>query len=876
MKKFICVASLVLVVCQYGCLNTNSLSGTIGINPDTITVAAGTTQGFSVILTGSLASVNVKWSISGQGCSAGSCGTIDQGGNYTAPQTVPTNPFIQVIATDDSDPSKFAVANVTIGSAVAISITQPAANPSTVSSTQTLTFAAKITNSSNTTVTWSVSGAGCSGAACGTFSLATTPNSSTTTTYTAPNPLPGPPTVTITATSVADPTQKATLIVDLTLLVNVSPASTTVSLFDTQQFSAPTSGLQASPAATVTWSLSNTGTDCTLGTDPCGTISSTGLYQAPGALPSPVTVTVTASVSQAVTNGPLTGTNTGTITLTNSSSGANSQLFDHYAFIYRGYSISSGAVSPFVEAGSLIFDGNGNIVAGSVEDDNNGSSFHQQQAVTGTYKFDATDNTRGSITLSGGLVTSLRFILVPNGAAVATTIFLTDFGGATAGSGTMQQQDKTQFANTTLNAPYALSLRGGANGGTTVAAAIGRFDGQSSGTTIANGELGRTFGSSAAFGDCGTTSSTITFPSFSNFFTGTISGVTSSGNTTFSLSNVSIKGATAISATFSAYIVSASKLFLVETDNTGFAFVGTAEQQSSTSFTNADFSGVYNQSLRSLNGPGAGNVDHTATHSPATSASGTVIGEFGEWGGNLDGGTILEGLDFEGSTATAPGGYYSVQSNGLVLEAACPVFEARYVMYLISPSRAYVWNIDSSSPDLSVTNLGDSIGEIDLQQPQPPAQQSSMGVVTYAVSFEGIEGNFASNVHTASNAIAASGVVQFDTPTAGQVTFILDISRGATNTGSTPATAIGSYTFDCNNSNVDVDGCNIAPGFTTEDFNWNYAAITGITFSGSPPFTPPIPNHFWFLSSNLLLFDYIDTAGGTAPSNIGGLAVKNQ
>src|SRR5262249_11468202 len=154
-----------------------------------------------------------------------------------------------------------------------------------------------------------------------------------------------------------------------------------------------------------------------------------------------------------------------------------------------------------------------------------------------------------------------------------------------------------------------------------------------------------------------------------------------------------------------------------------------------------------------------------------------------------------------------------------------------------------------------VANIGDGIGEIDLQEPEPPTQLTTMGAVTYAVSFEGVEGNFLSNGHSPTGAIAASGIVKFDSPAAGQVTFILDISRGAQNTGTTPVPAIGSYDFSCNDLAVDVDGCNIVG--PAEDFPWNYAAINGITFSGSPPFTPLIPNHFWFVSANQLLFDYI-------------------
>lgn len=876
MKKLIYLTSVVILcLTQYSCLNTTSKSGTIGINPDSVTVAAGTSQAFSVLLTGALANITVKWSISGQGCSGGSCGTIDQSGNYMAPNTVPANPNIQIIAKDAADPSKFGIANVTIGPAVSVSITQPAANPSTVSSTQTLTFVAKVTNSSNTAVNWSVGGTGCSGAGnpCGMFSVAQTTNGMSTT-YTAPNPLPGP-TVTVTATSVADSNQTATLTVDLTLLVNVSPASPTVNIFNTQQFSTQVFGLQGSPAATTNWTLSNTGTNCALATNPCGTISASGLYTAPATPPTPAAVTVTASVSQAATNGLLTGSSTATLTVSQCSGGAECQLGGHYAFIYRGYSVSSGAVTPFVEAGSLILDGFGKIAPGSVEDDNDGTTPHSQQAITGTYLFDATDNTRGKITLTSGLVTTMRFVVVPNTSSpfVATTVFLTDFGGTHAGSGTMQQQDKNLFSNATFSggtAAWAMQVRGDNN----APSAVGRFDVQNAGTNTINAELGRTFGSKTAFGDCGMTTSAITFPAYSNTNTGAISGVTSSGNATLVLANVSVKGAAAASLTFSAYIVTASKLFLVETDSTGFAFVGTAEQQSPTNpsgFTNADFGGVYSLSVSSLNGPGMGNVDHTALHSPGTSSAGTIIIDFGEWGGNLDGTQNLEGLDFEGTTTAFPGGYYSVQSNGLALAAACPGgFMPRYVLYLISPSRAYLWNIDSSTPDLSVTHLADSIGEIDLQQPQLPVQISSMGTVTYAVSFEGVEGVNFTDPHTASTAIAASGVVEFDTPSAGKVTFILDVSRGSQNTGSTPITAVGTYDFSCGTGAVDFDGCQLG---TTEDFNWNYAAITGsISFSGSPPFMPALPDHFWFISSDRLLFSHFaDNA-----SNIGGLAIKNQ
>lgn len=874
MKKLSFLSLVVLCVNLPGCLSTTPSSGTIGVNPDSVTVAAGTSQLFQPILTGSLSTADIKWVVTGNGCSSGSCGTIDINGIYTAPKTAPANPNIQVEAIDIFDPSKFGVANVMIGQATTIAITQPAANPSTVASTNTLVFAANVQHTSNTAVNWTAAGAGCSLAACGTFSVSQTTNTSTTT-YKAPNPLPGPPIVTVTATSAADPTQTATLTVNLTLLVALNPGSATVGVLDTQAIQANITGAQSSPTATITWTLSSPNANCSAVGNPCGTITpqpnNQATYQAPAATTaSPVTVT--AAVSQAVTNGPLNGVGTSTISLT-AGSGSNAQLLDHYAFIYRGYSLSNtGAVSPFVEAGSLVFDGSGKIVSGSVEDDNaNGTTPHRSQ-ITGTYTFDSSDNTRGTITITNGsnglgLVTSMRFVLVPNGAAVATTVFLTDIGGVSAGAGRMVQQDKNQFSNAALaggTAAWAMQMRGN----NSAPSAVGRFDVQNGGANTINAELGRAFDTSTpgAFGDCSTTQ-TINIPAFSNTTTGAISAVDSSGNATLTLSNVSIRGGAAISPTFSVYIVSATRLFLVENDSAGFAFVGTAEQQSKTNFSNADFSGVYDQLLYSVNGSGAGNSDLTISEGPGTNSSGTIPGVDMEWGGNLDGTFAEAGLDALG--------YYSVQPNGLSLYTGCTgLFIARYVVYFVSPNRAFLSNIVS---DIGTTPFAaDTIGEMDSQAVQPPNNPPADfggSTTTFAASFEGIEGNFiAPDTHAATDAIAASGVVEFDYAGVGTVQFILDVSRGASNTGATPITITGTYTLSCTVANNLTDqGCE---GPDDNFFAWG--GITSATFSGTPPFTFSVPNHFWVVSSNLILFSFTDNVSGTFPSNISGVAIRNQ
>jgi len=101
--------------------------------------------------------------------------------------------------------------------------------------------------------------------------------------------------VTVTAVSQADATKSASAQVTITAAVpasvTISPASATVAVGGTQQFTAT---VQNTSNTAVTWQVNGVaGGNATV-----GTITSSGLYTAPGAVPSPAAVTVTA-VSQA-------------------------------------------------------------------------------------------------------------------------------------------------------------------------------------------------------------------------------------------------------------------------------------------------------------------------------------------------------------------------------------------------------------------------------------------------------------------------------------------------------------------------------------------------------------------------------------------------
>src|SRR6202035_5845292 len=103
-----------------------------------------------------------------------------------------------VVATSMADPSKSASANVTIFSVVVVTVT-PTSTSVLTGATQQLN--ASVVGTSNTAVTWTVQGGGCSAMACGTI------NSNGL--YTAPSAVPSPAIVTVTASSSADPSKTA-------------------------------------------------------------------------------------------------------------------------------------------------------------------------------------------------------------------------------------------------------------------------------------------------------------------------------------------------------------------------------------------------------------------------------------------------------------------------------------------------------------------------------------------------------------------------------------------------------------------------------------------------------------------------------------------
>jgi hypothetical protein len=255
----------------------------IKVSPSSATVAQGTAQQFAATVTGT-SNTAVTWSVSGTGCSGAACGTISGGGLYTPPATVPSPATLLVTVTSVANPTKSASASVKIVAAAAVLLSISPATAS-VPTASTDSFTATVTGTTNTAVAWSLTGAGCSSTSCG--SLAT---SSSAAVYTAPLVAPSPPSVTVVATSMAVPskTASASVTVVQVIVVTATPASTSVVTGATQQFNASVVG---TTNKAVTWTVQGTGCNAAA----CGTITGTGLYTAPPAIPSPATVTITAT-----------------------------------------------------------------------------------------------------------------------------------------------------------------------------------------------------------------------------------------------------------------------------------------------------------------------------------------------------------------------------------------------------------------------------------------------------------------------------------------------------------------------------------------------------------------------------------------------------
>ena len=304
---------------------------------------------------------------------------------------------------------------------VSISVTPPSA---IVPASGVQQFAATVTGTSNKTATWTVAGAGCAGAACGTIDAAGL--------YTTPATVPSPATVTVTATSQADSKKSNSATVTITDSHNprlkgryafafkgfdANGGVAAAGSFSADGLGRMTNGVQdVSRFTGVNTSLSFTGT-YVLGTDNRGTFTLTNSLGSTN-----YSFTLDSSGDghfiELGTNG---SSGSGILKLQDQTSFSTAAIAGDYAFGFAGLVfVPMSASYPFSEVGRFHADGAGNLSNGVMDAAAPGSTMNSLN-LAGSYAVpNVSSDGRGTAVLqtpipgTNGTFNFAFYILSPN------------------------------------------------------------------------------------------------------------------------------------------------------------------------------------------------------------------------------------------------------------------------------------------------------------------------------------------------------------------------------------------------------------------------------------------------------------------------------
>ena len=663
------VATLQSDSTKSGSAKVSQVPVAVSIAEDSINVNGGQTYQFTATVTGHT-NTSVTWGLSG--CSEDACGTISSTGLYAAASRIPDDGTVTVVATSVADSTKSDSVMVHLNR-VKVQVT-PAEG--TLYAGQTSQFAATVTGTSNTAVTWSVSI--CNLGACGAV------NSSGL--YTAPSSIAAAADVIVTATSQADPDEPpGVATVHLApISLRVSPSGTVnVPLEGTQNFTATVTGDPSSEG--VTWSLDASCTPATCGT--LGNISNTSVtYTAPATIPNPATVTLTAtSVAD-----PTKSANV-VITVI----AAPLLAPGDYAFVFSGWEgLGGGNFGRQVTVGHFHADANGNITGG-VEDVNNHTGVSLSVSITGTYTVNP--NRRGTLTIVSAQDTATYSMTVDSSGtkgnfirlnsssnppppcnkpythqikpAACDVVRLNNSANPVSGSGFFEQQVGLPYSQAALAGPYALYLTAKPNDSVSMAA-VGRFTGSSSGA-LSNGKLDMLAPTA--------TYSQITLG-------GTMGAPSATGRGTATLTLSPAPGAFSSTMQFVYYAISANKLLWMQSDTRGATvplLSGEAQRQSG-SFSDA-----------SLNA--AAIFELAGMHSTYQSV---IVGQMTPDGAGSMTGIFDQNLESNVMLNQSFSGTYTVDSSG---RATMTMLNGNAFAYFFGPNQAYV--IEKPDTDVLYGNL---------------------------------------------------------------------------------------------------------------------------------------------------------------------------
>jgi len=291
----------------------------VSLSPVSSSVELGALQSFHASIASSgKPDPTIRWSLSGPAC-PNNCGAIDANGNYTAPAILPSAPSVTLTATSVADPSKQNFTTVTIASHFALQLAAPSSLQPGVTAAIVATLTPVPGSNPGAVLSWSLSGSGCSGGACGILSVITTQSAgggaiADTANYTAPATAPQPNTIVITVTPQADPSKKTQATITIQTGPSLSLLPTTATLAANHRVTL-TIAENGTTGSSIIWSVtgisggnSTVGQLCVVDSSPCQSITASTAtqmdYIAPGAIPfaNPVSVQVAIAGNPAISS----------------------------------------------------------------------------------------------------------------------------------------------------------------------------------------------------------------------------------------------------------------------------------------------------------------------------------------------------------------------------------------------------------------------------------------------------------------------------------------------------------------------------------------------------------------------------------------------
>ena len=250
----------------------------VSISPRSASLLAGETATFSATVTGS-SNKTVTWAVNGTAGGSSTFGTVSSAGLYTAPASPPSPNVVTVSATSATDSKASASAAVTISNPVP---TLGSIFPTNL-----------IAGGAGATITLSGGGfAAQSVALANGTALATRVISGTQLTAVIPSAMlatAGTLSITVVTAGPGGGTSTAETLM-ISIAVSISPATQIVNVNQPQQFTAKVTG---AADQSVTWAVNGIAG----GNGAIGTVTTAGLYTAPGIPPSPNSVSITATSS---------------------------------------------------------------------------------------------------------------------------------------------------------------------------------------------------------------------------------------------------------------------------------------------------------------------------------------------------------------------------------------------------------------------------------------------------------------------------------------------------------------------------------------------------------------------------------------------------